>query len=33
MAFDEALADRVLKTAGKQKGLEEKKMFGGAGSS
>lgn len=29
MAFDIILADRIRKTLGKQKGLVEKKMFGG----
>ena len=29
MAFDEQLAERVRKNIGKQKGLVEKKMFGG----
>jgi len=31
MAFDIQLADRIRKTLAKQKGLAEKKMFGGIG--
>jgi hypothetical protein len=30
MAFDEQLAERIRQQLGKQKGLTEKKMFGGA---
>src|SRR5262245_41686870 len=31
MAFDESLADRIRDALARQKGVEEKKMFGGVG--